>query len=424
MFEPTIVGAGLYLNLREKGHIKIGGLKKEVKIAKESKREWHQPEKYDHFVITTMERDSGDRLVVNEEIMKSLPKNPKKLHILFLFDDPKKNLLSYYALYAGTKKICWGDGLRDGERRRYKGEGKNRVWLNEWDDIECDVATCKHRESGECKMHGVLTALLVDDPTVGGVYRFRTTGTNSVRYLYSTMALIQNIAHKVLSGIPLLLTVQPETKTDKTHKKRLIYTVGLEFDGTIPELRATAIEAAKARSTVAIEMRDIREQIKALPDETETEERAIAQEFSPDTQDAEITFEKPVAKTTRAAPAQEIPTETPEEQPKPEETPYAKGQTLSEAIGEAAKIQEGATLTPGQAKLLAGWKGSHVFKTTTLNVSSWVLFGGGERITKEAARETEGLRQRKENHRHKRNHPKSNQRQRNTRNLNHSCVRS
>jgi hypothetical protein len=103
---------GVTFQLAERWKIKIGGLT-DYNGDNEKLRKKGLPIKYDHFLITKLGRDQGGRLVVDDEVMKQLQGNDAKLtkiDITLLYDDPAKNMPSFYAIYSGGYRACFGDG--------------------------------------------------------------------------------------------------------------------------------------------------------------------------------------------------------------------------------------------------------------------------------------------------------------------------
>jgi len=273
--------------LLELGKIKIGGLKEEWKTAKNG-RKYHPPDKYDHFLITTTRRDSAGRLIPNEAVMKILGASPRELPITLLYDAPDKNFPTFFAVYLGSKKVCWGNG-KIGERRVYVEEKKGgeivRSWLNKWEDIKCEGTECKYFKAGTCQKHGILSCVLDVDPCIGGVYVFRTSGGNSIDYLKSAMLTILLKTGGILAGIPLKMIVQPELKETPTGK-HMIHTVSILFRGTSEEIWQLVEKVATYRAGIGAKLVQIASQIKMVTDESEVEQNAITQEFYPDNVEA------------------------------------------------------------------------------------------------------------------------------------------
>ena len=293
---PIVVVSNLSFHLAELGKIKIGGLSVESRTSA-SGRQYFLPEKYDYFVITSNERDSNKRLIVDQALMSKIGTKPKTLNVNLLYDNPLKNLSSFYGYYAGARKICWGDG-KVAQRRKYieKGEVENpttkkkekaKEWLNEWDNIPCKLDECKVYQAGQCKMHGILSVIIKESEIVGGVYRFRTSSQSTIRYLYSSMAFLGSITQGILAGIPFQLVLRPETKNAKDNQRHLVYTVNLVYPGSIEDLRKKAIAVTTQRSQDFAVMTKLAHSLEALPLETAVEEAEAQQEFEPENTDVD-----------------------------------------------------------------------------------------------------------------------------------------
>jgi len=101
---------GLMPRMPEKGHIKIGGLGQE----RPSQRggTYQLPVKFDHFVVTTLERGKDGNFLVDTELHEKLKlgDKPTAIPIRFLFDDIDLVMQTRYACYAGKTLWCSGDG--------------------------------------------------------------------------------------------------------------------------------------------------------------------------------------------------------------------------------------------------------------------------------------------------------------------------
>jgi len=109
---------GLQLSLTEHGKIKIGGKGKAVD--KKAGGSFRVPEKYDHFKLTTNEKDAEGLLIVDEDLTSDLETSGqvvlnKKgkivgLPIRFLYDNDDLNFPHRYNSYPNGKLNCYGDG--------------------------------------------------------------------------------------------------------------------------------------------------------------------------------------------------------------------------------------------------------------------------------------------------------------------------
>ena len=283
---PTTI-KDLYVNLAELGKIKIGGLGDEIRKSKKpGGRDYRLPESYDHFVITINRRDPGGRLIVDTEVMKKLGERPTTLDIHLLFDNPLRNFIYFYGIYtSGFGYVCKGNA-EYAIRRVKDNDGK---WTPQWENIKCLGRACPENRKGVCEPHGILNVSLDAAPVIGGVYRYRTTGINSISCILSSQAQILSIG-KILAGLPLQLITQAKHVDTQNAGRQLIHYVYITFKGTSEELAQKGLEVAKARAVVADEIRGFVSKFRILPEESLEEQIAYAQEFNPGVED--VVFEK------------------------------------------------------------------------------------------------------------------------------------
>lgn len=212
---------GLTPRLGECGKIKIGG-KGEEKISKYGKK-MRLPEKYDHFVVTGMKKNENDDFIPDPVIMRILGEKPTVIPVRLPYDDPSLNFPTSYARYETAACLCRGDG-----ELAVTAEGET---------VECNPETCPHYAAKKCKATGVLSVMLDDAPRVGGVYKLRTTGWNTINNLTASMEFIRGLTNGILAGLPLDLTLTPKyTTIPGTGKRTVIYMVNLEYRGNFAEM--------------------------------------------------------------------------------------------------------------------------------------------------------------------------------------------
>lgn len=290
--------------LIEAGKIKIGR-KGQTKTSKGG-TEFQLPEKSDHFTITTLERDDTGNFRKDTDIHRELGDNPKRIPIMLLFDDIEGNFQSRFARYDGKSCVCSGDG-----ETAYEGE-KER-------ECPCEKSEPGYKDAKtKCKMNGTLSVMIRNVNKFGSCWKFRTTGFNSIQGIFSSLALIKNMTGGVLKGIDLDLVISPKTAINpSTNTPVTIYVVGVEYAGTMQELKLAGIETLKLDS-------DQRKQLALLesnpPDLLENDDppEDIVDEFYPenaegfenvDTETGEVLEETPVEVT--------VIDETPIVKPKP-----------------------------------------------------------------------------------------------------------
>lgn len=263
---------GMNLQLCERGHIKIG---KKGKVTNSEKgTSFRLPEKLDHFIVTTMNRTEDDDLEIDENIMGMLGDRPREIPVTLVYDKPDLNFLTWYAYYDSAQCQCRGNG-----EIAYTADG--RV-------IQCDPETCRNAINRKCKPNGILSVILTDAPGVGGVYKFRTTGWNSIRNLMSSIEFIYGLTGGRLAGLPLVLTLHPKTTLiPGTKKQTTIYMVNLEYRGTIQQLQ----QEARSRLIAEEKMAELEQKAVAMLSVPETPEECkdVQEEFYPETAEGDQT---------------------------------------------------------------------------------------------------------------------------------------
>lgn len=262
------------VRMAEIGKIKIGG-KGEKRTSKHG-NEFRLPEKYDHFVITTTEKDSEGNFKKDKEVMELLGEKPRELDIVLLYDEVNLNFPHFYALYSGRTLKCKGNGET---AVRYLKDGGEK-------DVSCNPDTCEYYQKDKCKVNGIFNCVLKQTQKVGGVYRFRTTSWNSVNNILGSLHFIKSLTGGVLAGIPLKMVLKPKTTTVENNGSRFqttVYVVHIEYDGNVNELQETAFRIAKERTQNEYKLEKVEEFAKnnMITGETDDEAEDVNEEFYP-----------------------------------------------------------------------------------------------------------------------------------------------
>ena len=257
---------GITPQLCECGKIKIG--RKGQMTTSQKGRQFRPPEKLDHFIVTTMQKSGQDDFVEDHVIMSKLGDNCTAIPVMLLYDDPDLNFPTSYAYYDNAQCQCRGNG-----EIAITADGRQ---------IPCDPETCSNAAKKLCKPNGVLSVVLQDAPRVGGVWKFRTTGWNSIRNLMSSIEFIHGLTGGRLAGLPLILTLQPKTTViPGTKTTTTIYMVNIEFRGSMGELlNRAATRLATPEQVKQIEARAA--EMLSLPESPE-ECKDVQEEFYPET---------------------------------------------------------------------------------------------------------------------------------------------
>lgn len=291
--------------LAERGKIKIGGLGEERK--KKGKDETYRlPEKYDHFVITTMQRDSAGRMIPDKALMDQVKEKTgttgklTEIPVRLLYDDIELNFQSRLSCYVGNRCWCSGDGefaqrLGQGRVEDEKDPGKYReAKANEYGTVPCPCERLEatfSADKGRCKPMGTLQVLLEGIDRVGGVWKLRTTSWNTVKAVLSSLSLIKTITGGPLARIPLCLVISPKTVTvPGTGQSQVVFVVSLEYRGSEEELAEVGYGIAKRRMEHQVRMDSIELQAQKLlvapHEEQPQEQEETAKEFFHEAADA------------------------------------------------------------------------------------------------------------------------------------------
>jgi hypothetical protein len=186
------------------------------------------PQKIDHFLVYKNEKNTAGDFVIAAEIMTKLPEKPKKLPVILLYNNVEDNFFTSLAYYTKSRLMCSSDG-----ETRQNWDEKTQTYVSG----ECPNKACTYFKEGNCKPSGILKCVLLLDGQIGGAAVFRTHAWNSITYLVSSIKTLLNLSGGKIAGVPLYLIVSPETKIVKG-KQRIIFTVSLEFQGTIQQLQS------------------------------------------------------------------------------------------------------------------------------------------------------------------------------------------
>lgn len=260
----------LPIRLPEFGKIKIG--RKGRPIESKSGTKYSPPEKLDHFIVTTMERDEDDNFQRDESIhaLPNIGAEPKSIPVRLVYNSVEANFPNRWACYQGKTAWCTGDG----ETAQRLGDDGKRFEV----ECTCERASPDYEPAKDrCKASGALSVMIDGAGEVGGVHTFRTTSYNSVVGLVSCMVFIKETVGR-LAGIPLNMKVFPK-KVEVKGKALTVYIVGLFFSGSTDDMGRHALEAADIATPKELP-EHVAPEGQALPGD---DERDIAPEFYPQT---------------------------------------------------------------------------------------------------------------------------------------------
>jgi len=298
--------------IAQRGWIKIGGLGDERPKKNKPNEKYRLPVMYDHFVITTMEKDAAERFMADRDLMQRLGKEDgpkiadgpykglpviKEIPIRLLWDDNELNFQSGLACYKvvrvnGADSLrCWCCG--DNEKARRLDDQGN------YKDVSCP---CERLEPGYtkpdiCKPMGTLLCLIESAMRVGGAWRFRTSGWNSIDGIIESMDMIKAVTGGgqidsdgkpvgPLAWVPLKMMICPKsTVVPKTGQRTIVQVVHLEFDGLDDRLRELGLEIMRKRIDHRMQMFNLQKKgaflLEAPIEESIEEQQETGEEFFP-----------------------------------------------------------------------------------------------------------------------------------------------
>lgn len=218
------------------GRISIGKI-----VEKNGKR---IPEKDDQFTITSQiqGKDGWVKHPMDEALRTKASNNKlRSIPVRMIFNDPELNLRAEYTLFDRQtgRPICIGNG-ETCQRSGQKGIEQH----------SCpSPSLCSLAQGGLCKPYGRLYVNL-DDADEFGTFIFRTTGFNSIRTLAARLAYYHAASGKLLSCLPLQLTLRGKSTTQSYRTP--IYYVDLTLrDGTSLKDAITTAKEIDAQSKQA-----------------------------------------------------------------------------------------------------------------------------------------------------------------------------
>jgi len=244
--KDTVPGRSLLLqnfipHLPEVGKIKIGRKGKWVEDGQGNKR-YQQPEKLKNFLITTLDRDDNNNLIVNEQIHKLLGDTTKDhdglkiVPIRLPYISLPLNFQSRFSCYKGKSLLCSGNGIK---AQRNVGTTTD-PFLTKTIDCPCSQGLPGYEGKDVCKFTCRLTCLVKGIKQVGGVWIFRSTSYNTTKNIQSALMYINLLTQGVMNGIDLELFLIPKSvpSVDKNGKvvNRKILTVAVRYAGEEQEL--------------------------------------------------------------------------------------------------------------------------------------------------------------------------------------------
>lgn len=277
------------------GCIKIGQ-KGAERTTKDGQRTYRMPEKLDHFLLTTMNRDKTGQLVRDELAMKQLAKEGyadqdgqiRRLPIHLLSDDIEDVIQATYVYYAGKKCAMRSDGKTT---TWFVNPDKPGEWLKDpiaeaWRPELLDWRDKNNNPM--VKLHTTFNCVIRSQGSrFGGVHRFRTTSRITAEQLYGGLTSVLSFTGGVLVGIPLQLVVRP-MQVSPDGKTTNVYVVHCEVPGAdLKKIQEQALDQIRFRlayqKEVGHSLVEYRKLLAAPGFETDPAEIAdVAEEFQPE----------------------------------------------------------------------------------------------------------------------------------------------
>lgn len=274
----------------ELGKIKIGGKKAETRQSSGG-GEWRAPEKYDHFVVTTLHRDEKGDLIRDEALMASMSEfagkdgKLRQLPVAVLSDDIDEVMQASWVWYSGKRVAARSDG------KTLTKFFENGNWLPTPKFAEWKPELAEAKDSGGnrlFKMHAVFNCVITAKQAHwGGVYKFRTTSQITASQLAGSLLEIKQLTGGKLRGMPLRLAIRP-LQVSPNGVATTVYVVHCELVGDdLLQLQNMAMERAKVELSYASQIRSASIEYRKLiappgVNESERDVVEITEEFHPE----------------------------------------------------------------------------------------------------------------------------------------------
>lgn len=242
----------------EGGKIKIGRLGA-VRQAQDGGREYRQPERLNHFIITKTVRSGKDENFVEDtalmEMLKAFKDKDGKLYqipIVLDSDLIDEIFPTSLACYAGRALHCKGTGAPGSKATRFEVKDGRQTGRTREVDCTCPYLTGPTNPKLVCKPHGTLWCTIVagEETRLGVRHAFRTTSWHSIRGIQAGLEQIRR-AVGTICGIPLLLIVGPTLSRTRDGGTRQVVAVHIELrTKDLMAVQRHAIELGRSRREV------------------------------------------------------------------------------------------------------------------------------------------------------------------------------
>ncbi len=278
-------------SLVELGKIKIGGKSSQNRTSS-SGGSWRAPVKYDHFVLTTMNRDAAGDLIEDKALMDQLKGKYgdgdgklRRIPIRLLSDDIDDVIQSAFVWYGGKTvgarsdgtRVLWNNNPKDGTKYNPPYEDDWKPEMLDWKNSK-GVKLFKPHTNFSC-------VIAAEEARWGGVYKFRTTSIISLRQLHGSLLHLSQLTGGILVGMPLMLCVRP-MQVAPEGKATTVHVVHVELrGGDLMQLQEKALQMAQFRLQFKEKVQQTTRQYRRLLTgpgmESDDEAKDIAEEFEP-----------------------------------------------------------------------------------------------------------------------------------------------
>lgn len=276
----------------EGGKIKIGRLGA-PRRTQDGDREYRQPERLNHFIITKTVRTGQDENFVEDEALMEMLKEHcdsdrklRKIPIVLDSDLIEEIFPSSLACYAGRSLHCRGTGEPGSKATRFEIKDGRQTGKTKQVPCACDYLGAPASSRLQCKPHGTLWCTIVagEETRLGVRHAFRTTSWHSIRGIQAGLEQIRR-AVGTICGIPLLLVVGPTLSRTREGGTRQVVAVHVELrTKDLMAVQRHAIELGKSRrEVIALASNPQRLGLAAPAGEQETaaEQALVQQEWHP-----------------------------------------------------------------------------------------------------------------------------------------------
>lgn len=285
---------GIHPKVAEIGKIKIGRHSE-----KKTASGYNLPQRLDHFIITTTEKDRAKvNFLLDTQVMESLgTSEPKEIPILLPFDDVDLNFQTSHAMYKGRKCICRSSGdeasmyfQKDGKPVQFtlldtETEG-DTVHKDTYRKIICDIKTCPYKKpdtngATKCKPNGRLCTVIPASKRLNGYFFFRTTSYNTIAFILKALDDMKEQSGGILKGIPMKLFFFK--KNTDSHGNVPVVSIDWDFD-QIDKFRQAVIQERQYRLDYGINIKQLEDKARVsgiLDDHDDPAD--VVKEFYPET---------------------------------------------------------------------------------------------------------------------------------------------